>query len=90
LEFFLLSHSPYIDISCDHCSFIEEINHLIHPPAMLKILAYLSLVESADYVFLAHQAGLTWRNLVTHLKKLEIAKYLEVEKTFIDKNPFHG
>jgi len=57
---------------------------------MLKILAYLSLVESADYVFLAHQAGLTWRNLVTHLKKLEIAKYLEVEKTFIDKNPFHG
>ena len=65
----------------------EEIDNLIHSPARLKILAYLYVVDSADYVFLVHQTGLTWGNLATHLKKLEEAGYLEIEKTFIDKKP---
>jgi DNA-binding MarR family transcriptional regulator len=65
----------------------EDINKLIHSPARLMILAYLYVVDSADYVFLIHQTGLTWGNLATHLNKLEKAQYLEFEKTFKDKKP---
>jgi len=65
----------------------EDINKLIHSPARLMILAYLYVVDSADYVFLIHQTGLTWGNLATHLSKLEKAQYLEFEKTFKDKKP---
>ena len=65
----------------------EDINKLIHSPARLMILAYLYVVDSADYVFLIHQTGLTWGNLATHLNKLEEAQYLEFEKTFKDKKP---
>jgi DNA-binding MarR family transcriptional regulator len=66
---------------------MEEIDTLIHSPARLKILAYLYVVDSADYVFLVHQTGLTWGNLATHLNKLEKAQYLEIIKTFKDKKP---
>ena len=66
---------------------MEDINKIIHSPARLKILAYLYVVDSVDYVFLLHQTGLTWGNLATHLNKLEKAGYIEVEKTFKDKKP---
>jgi DNA-binding MarR family transcriptional regulator len=45
------------------------------------------VVESADYVFLMRQTGLTWGSLATHLNKLEEAGYIQVEKTFQGKKP---
>ncbi|UCD39363.1 MAG: transcriptional regulator [Fidelibacterota bacterium] len=51
------------------------------------ILAYLYVVESADFVFLVRQTDLTWGNLSAHISKLEAAGYVEVKKEFVGKKP---
>jgi DNA-binding transcriptional ArsR family regulator len=66
---------------------IAEIDRLIHEPARLMIMALLSVVESADFLFLMRQTGLTWGNLSSHLSKLEAAGYVAIEKEFVGKKP---
>ena len=66
---------------------IADIDRIIHEPARFMILALLYVVESADFVFLMRQTGLTWGNLSSHLSKLEEAGYVEVEKEFVGKKP---
>jgi DNA-binding MarR family transcriptional regulator len=66
---------------------LASIDRLIHEPARLMIMALLYVVESADFVFLLRQTGLTWGNLSSHLSKLEAAGYVDVEKEFVDKKP---
>jgi len=50
-------------------------------------MAYLYVVEVADFLFLLRQTGMTWGNLSTHLSKLESAGYLAMEKEFLGKKP---
>jgi len=64
-----------------------DINRIVHEPARLKILAYLSLVESADFTFLVSRIGLTMGNLSAHISKLEDAGYIEVKKEFKENRP---
>jgi DNA-binding MarR family transcriptional regulator len=64
-----------------------ELDRIVHEPARLKILAYLSAVKSADFVFLLSRTGLTYGNLSSHMSKLEGAGYIEVEKEIKDKRP---
>lgn len=64
-----------------------EIDRIVHEPARLKIMAYLYVVDSADFVFLLSHTGLTWGNLSSHMSKLEDAGYIEVKKDFRDKRP---
>ena len=64
-----------------------DIDQIIHAPARLNILALLYVVTSLDYVFLKNQTGLSWGNLATHLKKLEEAGYIEIEKGYQGKKP---
>lgn len=59
---------------------LAEIDRVIHAPARLMVLTYLYVVESADYIFLMQLTGLTWGNISTHLRKLEEAGYVEIEK----------
>jgi len=66
---------------------LVEINRIIHEPARLLILAYLSVVESADFLFLMNQTHLTRGNLSAHLSKLEAAGYVEIKKEFVEKIP---
>ena len=66
---------------------ITELDRTIHAPARLMILAYLSVVDSADFTFLLRQTELTRGNLSTHLKKLEEAGYIRVEKEFVERVP---
>jgi len=66
---------------------LADIDKIIHEPARLLILAYLYVVESADFLFLMRQTGLTKGNLSSHMSKLENAGYVEVLKEFIDKIP---
>jgi DNA-binding transcriptional ArsR family regulator len=66
---------------------LGDIDKLIHEPARLMIMAYLYVVESADFVFLVRQTGLTWGNLSAHISKLEEAGYVEVLKEFVGKKP---
>lgn len=66
---------------------LAQIDRLIHEPARLLILAYLSVIESADFLFLMNQTNLTRGNLSSHLSKLETAGYVEIKKEFVDKIP---
>jgi DNA-binding MarR family transcriptional regulator len=66
---------------------LADVDQIIHAPARLAVLAYLYVVESADYVFLIRLTGLTWGNLSTHLGKLEEAGYVAIDKTFQGKKP---
>jgi DNA-binding MarR family transcriptional regulator len=63
------------------------IDRLIHEPARLLIVSYLAVVESADFLFLMRQTGLTFGNLSSHMSRLEEAGYLKVEKKFVGKKP---
>jgi DNA-binding transcriptional ArsR family regulator len=63
------------------------IDRVIHEPARLLITAHLYVVESADYVFLMQNTGLTWGNLSSHLSKLEDAGYVEITKEFVERKP---
>ena len=64
-----------------------QFDRVVHEPARLKILAYLSVVKSADFVFLLSRTGLTYGNLSSHMSKLEEAGYIEVQKEIKDKRP---
>jgi len=66
---------------------IADIDRTIHEPARLLIMAHLSVLESADFLFLLRQTGLTRGNLSSHVRKLEEAGYVEVEKSFVDRLP---
>jgi DNA-binding MarR family transcriptional regulator len=71
----------------DELNAIQNIDKTIHEPARLILMAHLFVVESADFLFLQRQTGLTWGNMSSHLSKLENAGYVAVEKEFIDKKP---
>ena len=66
---------------------LADIDRVIHEPARLLILAYLSVVESADFLFLMNQTKLTRGNLSSHLSRLEAAGYVEIKKEFVEKIP---
>jgi DNA-binding MarR family transcriptional regulator len=68
-------------------SSLAEVDRLIHEPARLAVIALLYVVESADFIFLMNQTGLTWGNLSAHMIKLEEAGYIEVVKSFRGKRP---
>jgi DNA-binding MarR family transcriptional regulator len=66
---------------------IKDVDRLIHEPSRLMIMAQLYVVQSADFLFLQNQTGMTPGNLSAHLSKLEDAGYVEVTKEFLDKTP---
>ncbi len=71
----------------DDLRHISEIDKLIHEPARLAIMAQLYIVQSADFLFLLPQTGLTTGNLSRHMSKLEEAGYVKVEKEFVNRKP---
>jgi DNA-binding MarR family transcriptional regulator len=66
---------------------VVDIDRVIHEPARFLIMAYLYVVDSADFLFLMNQTGLTRGNLSSHLSKLETAGYVQVQKEFVNKMP---
>lgn len=66
---------------------MADVDRLIHEPARLMITTILNTVESADFLYLKKETGLTRGNLSSHLSKLEEAGYIEIEKTFKGKLP---
>jgi DNA-binding MarR family transcriptional regulator len=66
---------------------MTKVDRLIHEPSRYTIMAYLYVVEVADFLFLIRQTGMTWGNLSAHLSKLEGAGYVAIEKEFLDKKP---
>ncbi|MHC4959348.1 MAG: transcriptional regulator [Planctomycetota bacterium] len=63
------------------------VDRLVHEPARLLLLAHLAVVDTADFLFLMRQTGLTAGNVSSHMGKLEAARYVSVRKTFAGKRP---
>lgn len=65
----------------------NDIDDVIHGRLRLGIMAYLSTVSPAVFGELREKVGTTDGNLSTHLRKLEEAGYVELEKRFVDRRP---
>lgn len=63
------------------------VDRVIHEPARLVLLSILYAVESADFVYLVNETGLTKGNLSSHLLRLEQAGYIILNKTYRGKIP---
>jgi DNA-binding MarR family transcriptional regulator len=63
------------------------IDDVIHGRIRLGTVAYLSTVQSALFPELRDKMGTTDGNLSTHLRKLEDAGYVSVEKSFANRKP---
>jgi len=66
---------------------LSDVDRLIHEPSRSIILAILSAVEVADFLYLQRETGLTKGNLSVHLSKLEEGGYVNIEKTYRGKIP---
>ena len=62
-------------------------DRVIHEPARLKIMAVLSVVESADFMYLMSETGLTRGNLSVQLTRLKDVGYIRISKEFVGKSP---
>jgi DNA-binding transcriptional ArsR family regulator len=77
-------------MSPDHdelTSSLSEFDRLIHEPARLMIMSILAAVESADFLYLQRETGLSKGNLSSHLARLEDAGYVAIDKTYRGKIP---
>jgi DNA-binding transcriptional ArsR family regulator len=66
---------------------MTDLDRLLHEPARLVIVALLSGLKEADFLYLLRESSLTKGNLSSHLSRLEEAGYIEIEKTFRGKIP---
>jgi DNA-binding MarR family transcriptional regulator len=66
---------------------IGRIDDVIHGRMRLGIMAYLADAEVADFNALKTALQATQGNLSIHLRKLEDAGYIEIEKSFLARKP---
>ena len=69
---------------------MAELNETIHQPVRLRIMAVLVALEPAvevDFSYLRGLLDVTDGNLGAHLRKLEEAGYIAVNKTFVERKP---
>jgi DNA-binding MarR family transcriptional regulator len=66
---------------------IDGIDEVIHGRVRLGVMAYLSGAESADFNTLKARLQATDGNLSAHLRKLEDAGFVTVEKAFVNRKP---
>jgi DNA-binding MarR family transcriptional regulator len=66
---------------------IDDIDEVIHGRVRLGIMAYLSSAEAADFNEIKRRLQTTDGNLSVHLRKLEEAGYVVVDKSFVGRKP---
>jgi len=66
---------------------IDDIDEVIHGRVRLGVMAYLSSAQMADFNTLKSRLQVTDGNLSVHLRKLEDAGYVGVEKSFVGRKP---
>ena len=63
------------------------IDDVIHGRVRLAVMAFLSGAGTADFTLLRRKVGVTDGNLSVHIRKLEEAGYVDVEKKFSGRRP---
>ena len=65
----------------------RALDDTIHGRVRLAVMAFLSGAGSAEFGTLKTRTGVSDGNLSTHLRKLEEAGFVAVEKRFEDRKP---
>jgi DNA-binding MarR family transcriptional regulator len=66
---------------------LGRIDDVIHGRMRLGIMVYLADVDAADFTELKTVLEATQGNLSVHLKKLEEAGYVAIDKSFVNHKP---
>jgi DNA-binding MarR family transcriptional regulator len=66
---------------------IDRLDEVIHGRVRLGIMAYLTSAGVADFTTLKAKLSLTDGNLSVHLRKLEEAGYVAIDKSFVGRKP---
>jgi DNA-binding MarR family transcriptional regulator len=69
---------------------MAELNQIIHQTVRLRIMAALVTLEptaEVDFTYLRDLLEVTDGNLGAHLRKLEEAGYIAINKTFVERKP---
>jgi len=69
---------------------MAELNETIHQTVRLRIMAALVTLEPAaevEFTYLRDLLEVTDGNLGAHLRKLEEAGYIAINKTFVERKP---
>jgi DNA-binding MarR family transcriptional regulator len=69
---------------------MAELNETIHQTVRLRIMAALVILgpnDEVDFTYLRDLLEVTDGNLGAHLRKLEDAGYIAVNKTFVERKP---
>jgi DNA-binding MarR family transcriptional regulator len=67
--------------------YLKDINKYFESRARLGIMSVLMVEDAVDFTFLKEALQLTDGNLASHLRALEEAAYLRVEKQFVGRRP---
>jgi DNA-binding MarR family transcriptional regulator len=66
---------------------VEGLNEVVHGRIRLGIMAYLAHAEAAEFTELKSALNTTQGNLSIHLRKLEEAGYVAIDKSFLNRKP---
>jgi DNA-binding MarR family transcriptional regulator len=66
---------------------IDQLDEVIHGRMRLGIMAVLASADAADFTALRERLQATDGNLSIHLRKLEEAGYVRLEKSFVGRKP---
>jgi DNA-binding MarR family transcriptional regulator len=66
---------------------VDSLDEVIHGRMRLGIMAYLAHAEAADFTELKTALNATQGNLSIHLRKLEDAGFIAIDKSFLNRKP---
>lgn len=66
---------------------IDDIDEVIHGRVRLGVMAFLAGAEAAEFNELKTRLQVTDGNLSVHLRKLEEAGYVRIDKSFAGRKP---
>ena len=66
---------------------IPEVDGFVHELARLRLLAFLSVLRKADFVYLLRHSGLSRGNLSVQMSKLSDEGLVDIDKTFVNNRP---
>jgi DNA-binding MarR family transcriptional regulator len=69
---------------------MATLNEIIHQPVRLRVMAVLVTIpagDEVDFTYLRDLLEVTDGNLGAHLRKLEEAGYILVNKVFVERKP---
>jgi len=66
---------------------VSQLDDVVHGRIRLGVMTYLANAEAADFTELKEALKTTQGNLSIHLRKLEDAGYVAIDKSFLNRKP---